>query len=120
MNPCSVRNLFTARPEHGTFYSPFSIKSHIITIYNVALQCICSFYIILKILYSSRKLKSVLTNRFLKFMIDSAQKDPVSYQAFYKDYSVFLKEGIVTSQSPIEKVSWYNCRNGSIYLNLYA
>ncbi|CAB3224999.1 unnamed protein product [Arctia plantaginis] len=49
------------------------------------------------------KLKSVLTNRFLKFMVDSAQKDPVSYQAFYKDYSVFLKEGIVTSQSPIEK-----------------
>ncbi|XP_028177360.1 heat shock protein 75 kDa, mitochondrial [Ostrinia furnacalis] len=49
------------------------------------------------------KLRTVLTNRFLKFMIDMAQKDPVGYDSFYKDYSIFLKEGIVTSQSPMEK-----------------
>ncbi|XP_050676978.1 heat shock protein 75 kDa, mitochondrial [Leptidea sinapis] len=49
------------------------------------------------------KLRHVLTNRFLKFMIDNAKKDPVSYDAFYKDYSLFFKEGIVTSQSPLEK-----------------
>ncbi|XP_045492318.1 heat shock protein 75 kDa, mitochondrial [Colias croceus] len=49
------------------------------------------------------KLRHVLTNRFIKFMIDNAQKDPVGYDAFYKDYSLFFKEGIVTSQSPIEK-----------------
>ncbi|KAI5641960.1 hsp90 protein domain-containing protein [Phthorimaea operculella] len=49
------------------------------------------------------KLRTVLTNRFLKFMIDQAKKDPVGYDQFYKDYSLFLKEGIVTSQNPIEK-----------------
>lgn len=33
-----------------------------------------------------------------------AQKDPVGFDAFYKDYSLFLKEGIVMNQSPLEKV----------------
>lgn len=49
------------------------------------------------------KLKTVLTNRFLKFMVEMSQKDAPSYEAFYKDYSIFLKEGIVTSQSALEK-----------------
>ncbi|CAK1551705.1 unnamed protein product [Leptosia nina] len=49
------------------------------------------------------KLRHVLSNRFLKFMVDNSQKDPVGYDAFYKDYSLFFKEGIVTSQSPLEK-----------------
>ncbi|XP_013185557.2 heat shock protein 75 kDa, mitochondrial [Amyelois transitella] len=49
------------------------------------------------------KLRTVLTNRFLKFMVEMSQKDPVGYDTFYKDYSIFLKEGIVTSQSPTEK-----------------
>ncbi|XP_075972791.1 TNF receptor associated protein 1 [Anticarsia gemmatalis] len=49
------------------------------------------------------KLKSVLTNRFIKFMVDMSQKDVAGYEAFYKDYSIFLKEGIVTSQSPLER-----------------
>lgn len=48
-----------------------------------------------------------MTNRFLKFMIDTAQKDPVGYDSFYKEYSIFLKEGIVTGQSPMEKVCLY-------------
>lgn len=37
-------------------------------------------------------------------MVDTANKDPVGYDAFYKDYSLFFKEGIVTSQNPLEKV----------------
>lgn len=49
------------------------------------------------------KLKTVLANRLIKFLIDSAQKDPAGYEAFYKEYSVFIKEGIVTSPSPLEK-----------------
>lgn len=40
-------------------------------------------------------------------MIDTAQKDPVGYDSFYKEYSIFLKEGIVTGQSPMEKVCLY-------------
>ncbi|XP_059059971.1 heat shock protein 75 kDa, mitochondrial [Achroia grisella] len=49
------------------------------------------------------KLRTVLTNRFLKFMVEMSQKDPVGYDAFYREYSIFLKEAIVTSQSPLEK-----------------
>ncbi|KAI8440103.1 hypothetical protein MSG28_001517 [Choristoneura fumiferana] len=49
------------------------------------------------------KLRTVLTNRFLKFLNDSASKDPVGYDTFYRDYSIFLKEGIVTSHSPLER-----------------
>ncbi|XP_050363008.1 heat shock protein 75 kDa, mitochondrial [Nymphalis io] len=49
------------------------------------------------------KLRHVLTNRFLKFMVETSNKDPVGYDAFYKDYSLFFKEGIVTGQSPLEK-----------------
>ncbi|XP_026491449.2 heat shock protein 75 kDa, mitochondrial [Vanessa tameamea] len=49
------------------------------------------------------KLRHVLTNRFLKFMVETSHKDPVGYDAFYKDYSLFFKEGIVTGQSPLEK-----------------
>ncbi|XP_023952390.2 heat shock protein 75 kDa, mitochondrial [Bicyclus anynana] len=49
------------------------------------------------------KLRTVLTNRFLKFMVDTANKDPVGYDMFYKDYSLFFKEGIVTNQNALEK-----------------
>lgn len=37
-------------------------------------------------------------------MVEMAGKDPVGYDAFYKEYSLFMKEGIVTSQNSMEKV----------------
>lgn len=49
------------------------------------------------------KLRTVLTNKLLKFLNESANKDPVGYETFYRDYSVFLKEGIVTSGVRSEK-----------------
>ncbi|GBP69711.1 Heat shock protein 75 kDa, mitochondrial [Eumeta japonica] len=49
------------------------------------------------------KLRNVLTNRILKFLNENAIKNNVEYDAFYKDYSIFLKEGIVTSQNIVEK-----------------
>ncbi|XP_055623989.1 heat shock protein 75 kDa, mitochondrial [Toxorhynchites rutilus septentrionalis] len=50
-----------------------------------------------------RKLRTVLTNRVLRFLHDRAVKDPENYDKFYRDYGLFLKEGIVTSTEPQEK-----------------
>lgn len=44
-----------------------------------------------------RKLRLVLTNRLLKFFTDQAKKDPEKYMAFYDDYGLFFREGIVTT-----------------------
>jgi TNF receptor-associated protein 1 len=43
-----------------------------------------------------KKLNQVLTNRFLKFLEEQAEKDPVTYGKFYEQYCRFLKEGVVT------------------------
>lgn len=50
-----------------------------------------------------RKLRTVLTNRFVRFLVDQARKDKESYMKFYKDYNLFLKEGIITSHEQAEK-----------------
>ena len=50
-----------------------------------------------------RKLRTVLTNRVLRFLHDKMTKDLESYDKFYTDYGLFLKEGIVTSQEQQEK-----------------
>lgn len=49
------------------------------------------------------KLRNVLTNRVLRFLHDRSTKEPESYEKFYKDYGVFLKEGIITSTEQTEK-----------------
>lgn len=50
-----------------------------------------------------RRLRTVLTNRLLRFINDQARKDPDSYADFIKDYGIFLKEGIISSPEQIEK-----------------
>lgn len=50
-----------------------------------------------------RKLRTVLTNRILRFLQERSRKETKSYLEFYKDYSFFLKEGIVTSTEKNEK-----------------
>ncbi|XP_075165415.1 TNF receptor associated protein 1 [Haematobia irritans] len=50
-----------------------------------------------------KKLSTVLTSRILRFLIDKSKKEPAEYEAFYKDYGLFLKEGIVTSHDQNEK-----------------
>lgn len=44
-----------------------------------------------------RKLSQVLTSRLLKFFTERAKKDPEGFRAFYEDYGLFFKEGIVTT-----------------------
>ncbi|XP_069680371.1 heat shock protein 75 kDa, mitochondrial [Periplaneta americana] len=50
-----------------------------------------------------RKLRTVLTNRVLRFLHDKSTKSPEEYDKFYKDYGMFLKEGIVTTNEQMEK-----------------
>lgn len=49
------------------------------------------------------KLRTVLTARILKFLFERSTKQPEEYSEFYKDYGLFLKEGIVTSNDQSEK-----------------
>ncbi|CRL01686.1 CLUMA_CG014905, isoform A [Clunio marinus] len=50
-----------------------------------------------------RKIQSVLTSRVLKFLYEKSTKEPENYEKFYKDYGLFLKEGIVTTHDQKEK-----------------
>jgi TNF receptor-associated protein 1 len=47
----------------------------------------------------------VLTNRILRFLQEKAVKDPDQFAEFYRDYGLFLKEGIVTGQQQVDKVN---------------
>lgn len=47
----------------------------------------------------------MLTNRILRFLHDKSTKDTAEFDKFYKDYGMFLKEGIVTTNEQFEKVS---------------
>lgn len=49
------------------------------------------------------KLRTILTNKFLRFMQDKARKESKKFLEFYKDYAFFLKEGIITSNEQYEK-----------------
>lgn len=53
-----------------------------------------------------RKLRNVLTNRVLRFLHEKSTKDPDQFELFYRDYGLFLKEGIVTSDVHTEKVGF--------------
>ena len=50
-----------------------------------------------------RKLRTIVSNKFLRFMEERARKERKSFLEFYKDYSFFLKEGIITSTEQYEK-----------------
>jgi HSP90 family molecular chaperone len=52
-----------------------------------------------------RKLRTVLTNRVLRFLHEKSTKDAAEFDKFYKDYGMFLKEGIVTANEQFEKAS---------------
>ena len=51
-----------------------------------------------------RKLRTVLTNRVLRFLHDKSVKEKEEYDRFYRDYGIFLKEGIISSPEQAEKV----------------
>ena len=43
------------------------------------------------------RLKDVLTRRLIKFFHEQARKDRVKYEQFFKDYGIFLREGVVVT-----------------------
>jgi len=55
-----------------------------------------------------RKLRTVLTNRVLRFLHEKSTKDTAEFDKFYKDYGMFLKEGIVTTNEQFEKASHFH------------
>uniref|UniRef100_A0A3Q2PC80 Heat shock protein 75 kDa, mitochondrial n=1 Tax=Fundulus heteroclitus TaxID=8078 RepID=A0A3Q2PC80_FUNHE len=45
-----------------------------------------------------RKLRDVLQQRVIRFLLDQSKKDPEKYNTFFEDYGLFMREGIVTTQ----------------------
>ena len=43
-----------------------------------------------------KKINSVLTKRFIRFLAQKAKKKPEEFASFYEEYGAFLKEGVVT------------------------
>tara|TARA_R100000027_G_scaffold66532_1_gene62668 strand:- start:5301 stop:7157 length:1857 start_codon:yes stop_codon:yes gene_type:complete len=52
-----------------------------------------------------RKLSKVLTRRFLKMLAEKEKKDPDTFKDFYKNFSQFLKEGVVSDASNREQIA---------------
>ncbi|XP_044037066.1 heat shock protein 75 kDa, mitochondrial [Siniperca chuatsi] len=45
-----------------------------------------------------RKLRNVLQQRVIRFLLDQSKKEPEKYNKFFEDYGLFMREGIVTTQ----------------------
>ncbi|MCP5536152.1 MAG: molecular chaperone HtpG [Akkermansiaceae bacterium] len=52
-----------------------------------------------------KKLNGLITKRYLKFLEKEAKNNPEAYDAFYKKFSRFLKEGIATSYEHQEQLA---------------
>lgn len=50
-----------------------------------------------------RKIRSVIVGRLIKHLARCAEKEPEKYSSFYRDYGVFLKEGILATHEQAEK-----------------
>nr|AGQ56701.1 HSP 75 [Neoseiulus cucumeris] len=50
-----------------------------------------------------RKIRSLITSKLVRLLQDSMKKDAASYEEFYTNYNVFLKEGILASNDQSEK-----------------
>lgn len=56
---------------------------------------------------SFRKLRDVLQLRVIRFLLDQSKKEPEKYSKFFEDYSLFMREGIVTTQEQDVKVTFH-------------
>lgn len=52
-----------------------------------------------------RKLRDVLQQRVIRFLLDQSKKEPEKYNKFFEDYGLFMREGIVTTQEQDVKVT---------------
>ncbi|XP_023666551.1 heat shock protein 75 kDa, mitochondrial [Paramormyrops kingsleyae] len=44
-----------------------------------------------------RKLRDVLQQRVIRFLLDQSRKEPEKYARFFEDYGLFIREGIITT-----------------------
>lgn len=44
-----------------------------------------------------RKLRDVLQQRIIRFLLDQSKKEPEKYDRFFEDYGLFVREGIITT-----------------------
>lgn len=61
-----------------------------------------------------QKLNKVLTGRFLKFLDEESKKRPEKYEAFYGEFSVCLKEGVMSDfahREPLAKLLRFESSN---------
>ncbi|CAH1114223.1 unnamed protein product [Psylliodes chrysocephalus] len=49
------------------------------------------------------KLRDILTARVIKYLQEQLKKNQVEFEKFYKDYGLFIKEGIITNYNQTEK-----------------
>lgn len=52
-----------------------------------------------------RKLRDVLQQRVIRFLLDQSRKEPEKYARFFEDYGLFMREGIVTTSEQDVKVT---------------
>ncbi|XP_013865550.1 heat shock protein 75 kDa, mitochondrial [Austrofundulus limnaeus] len=45
-----------------------------------------------------RKLRDVLQQRVIRFLLEQSRKEPEKYSKFFEDYGLFVREGIITVQ----------------------
>ncbi|KAF3846357.1 hypothetical protein F7725_003435 [Dissostichus mawsoni] len=45
-----------------------------------------------------KKLRDVLQQRVIRFLLDQSKKEPEKYKKFFEEYGLFMREGIVTTQ----------------------
>ena len=62
------------------------------------------------------RLKNVVTRRILKFIEDEMKKDPKEYNNWFKDFQIFLKEGVMSDTENQEQLLRL-MRYGSSLLN---
>ncbi|XP_035217863.1 heat shock protein 75 kDa, mitochondrial-like, partial [Stegodyphus dumicola] len=50
-----------------------------------------------------RKISTMITNKLLRFLLEQMKKEPEKYKKFHDDYSIFLKEGILSIADQVQK-----------------
>ncbi|XP_033631452.1 heat shock protein 75 kDa, mitochondrial-like isoform X1 [Asterias rubens] len=50
-----------------------------------------------------RKLRTVITSRLVRFLLDQRKKDVGMYEQFFTEYGMFLREGIISANEQAEK-----------------
>jgi HSP90 family molecular chaperone len=52
-----------------------------------------------------KRIRDVLTRKFLRFLSDEAKNNPEGYREFYLEYHMFLKEGVCQDYAFMEQLS---------------